>query len=591
MKIKNKILSGNYKVLIFVAVFSIIGVVGVVVTLAANSNTSDTLENFEGSIVGKYVTHGKAKFSHTNNSNEAYKGKRALKIESNDSGLTRWLVPITSIPVVTGQEINSSVFIKTENVIDNARFAISYFGDKGSKEWSDAWIETDLSNQRLKGTNGWTEFKISGKVPKNAKYARPEFRLKDKGTIWIDLYKFQIMINQNNIENQPAPKPDNNLPQNEHSPEDPEQSTSTGSSETDESSSTKPGQFPKTSIPYEGPNQYNWKLIPEDNIVSVGDSGTNRANGTKYGPSQNLFTVDCKTSHFANDDPIVFPNKPGASHNHEFFGAADVNANSTIESIVSAENTCTVGADRSAYWTPTAYQDGKKIIADSNKFYYKAGGLNPATTKFQQMPFGLKMIAGNANAKSPKETIAQAGYWYKTPVYKNSPKITHPKLTQTSRGGSSTIFPVEVGKERLQVLIFFPQCWDGENLWLPNTTHMTYAVNGKCPDTHPVPLMQLQYNLGYNAAKGGSGFKLSSGDWYTFHADFVNGWHPETLKKLTEACTFAGRYCGIAVSERQCNRSPSARGCIEISKDKSEPSFFGAPSESAAQPFLDLENR
>jgi hypothetical protein len=201
------------------------------------------------------------------------------------------------------------------------------------------------------------------------------------------------------------------------------------------------------------------------------------------------------------------------------------------------------------------------------------------------------MIAGNANSKSPSETIAQAGYWYKTPVYKNMPKVTHPKLTNTSRGSSPTLFPVDTGNERLQVLIFFPQCWDGKHLWLPNTTHMTYASKGKCPETHPVPLMQVQYNLGYNAAKGGSEFKLSSGEWYTFHADFVNGWHPTTLKKLTEACTFGGRYCGLAFSEKECNKNTNAKGCIEIRKDKAEASYYGTPQESAAQTFLDQENR
>jgi len=568
----------NNKFFIFISMFAIIGLVTVLYTSAATNTGNRISESFEGDIKDQYVTNGNATHSHVNNAKEAYKGNRSLKIVSNVAAQTRWLVPINKISVIPGEKIEATVFMKTKDVVDNARFAVSYFGDKGDKQWSDAWIETRLSNEKIKGDNDWTKFTIINTVPKNAKFARPEFRLNNIGTLWIDTFSFSRVAEQTQSE----PSPINTTPTNPPIPSpDPNPTTPPVTS----------GPYPKTAIAYDGPNQYNWKLIPEDEVVSVGDSGTKRANGTIYGPAQNLFTVDCKTTHFADDDPIVFPNQPGASHNHEFFGASNVNANSTIESIITAKNSCTVGADRSAYWTPAAYQDGKKISADSNKFYYKAGGLNPATTKFQQMPFGLRMIAGNANAKSPKETIAQAGYWYKTPVYKNMPKVTHPKLTNTSRGSNPTLFPVDAGNERLQVLIFFPQCWDGKNLWLPNTTHMTYAVKGKCPDTHPVPLMQVQYNLGYNAAKGGNGFKLSSGGWYTLHADFVNGWHPITLKKLTEACTFGGRYCGLAASERQCNKSPSAKGCIEVRKDKLTPSYFGTPQESAAQPFLDQENR
>lgn len=577
-----KISKKSYRLIVISLIFTLIGIISLVYALATTASNGNFSEGFEGNIQGSYVTHGDATFTHVNNEKEAYKGNRSLKIVSNSQGQTRWLVPVNKIPVVSGEKIVTTVFMKTKGAVDNARFAVSYFGEKGNGEWSDAWIETRLSDEKLNGDSNWTKFTVTSTVPKNAKYARPEFRLNNKGTLWIDNFEFRKTEATSAPTPAPAPKP-TPTPSPTPAPKPTPTPTPTPT--------PAPGQYPKTSVPYEGPDQYNWKVIPEDQVVSVGDHGTKRANGAKYGPAQNLFTVDCKTSHFANDDPIVYPKQPGASHNHEFFGANDVNANSTIESIVTAKNTCTVGADRSAYWTPSAFQDGNKIKADSNKFYYKAGGLDPATTKFQQMPFGLRMIAGNANAKSPKETIAQAGYWYKTPKYKTMPKVTHPKLTNTSRGSSTTIFPVNTETERLQVLIFFPQCWDGKNLWLPNTTHMTYASNGKCPDTHPVPLMQVQYNLGYNEAKGGSEFKLSSGEWYTFHADFVNGWHPTTLQKLTEACTFAGRYCGLAHSEKECNKSASAKGCLEVRKDKAGASYYGTPQESAAQTFLDQENR
>ena len=39
--------------------------------------------------------------------------------------------------------------------------------------------------------------------------------------------------------------------------------------------------------------------------------------------------IECGASHFAPDDPIVFPGQRGAAHMHEFFGNTSTNASST----------------------------------------------------------------------------------------------------------------------------------------------------------------------------------------------------------------------------------------------------------------------
>ena len=36
--------------------------------------------------------------------------------------------------------------------------------------------------------------------------------------------------------------------------------------------------------------------------------------------------IECRASHAAADDPIVFPGRPGAAHLHEFFGNQTTNA-------------------------------------------------------------------------------------------------------------------------------------------------------------------------------------------------------------------------------------------------------------------------
>ena len=45
------------------------------------------------------------------------------------------------------------------------------------------------------------------------------------------------------------------------------------------------------------------------------------------------FLVECDYSHMAEDDPIVYPGAPGASHLHVFFGNTSTNANSTVKSL------------------------------------------------------------------------------------------------------------------------------------------------------------------------------------------------------------------------------------------------------------------
>jgi len=48
------------------------------------------------------------------------------------------------------------------------------------------------------------------------------------------------------------------------------------------------------------------------------------------------FQVNCNVSHRANNDPIVFPNMPGASHNHSFVGNPTTNAATTLNSLNAA---------------------------------------------------------------------------------------------------------------------------------------------------------------------------------------------------------------------------------------------------------------
>lgn len=76
-------------------------------------------------------------------------------------------------------------------------------------------------------------------------------------------------------------------------------------------------------------------------LTSGAGAGTSRLRG------QNFFS-NCYFSHIAADDPIVFPNGPGVSPSHPFFGSRSTNAFSTVESLRASPTTCRRRGDTAA---------------------------------------------------------------------------------------------------------------------------------------------------------------------------------------------------------------------------------------------------
>ena len=73
------------------------------------------------------------------------------------------------------------------------------------------------------------------------------------------------------------------------------------------------------------------------------------------------FIGNCMFSHRNTDDPIVFPNTPGASHDHSFVGNQTTNAFSTVDSLLGGRTTCRRSGETAAYWMPTLYVDGNAV--------------------------------------------------------------------------------------------------------------------------------------------------------------------------------------------------------------------------------------
>jgi len=237
------------------------------------------------------------------------------------------------------------------------------------------------------------------------------------------------------------------------------------------------------------------------------------------------FVSVCGFSHRGPDDPIVFPGKPGASHDHSFVGNVSTNAFSTLDTLRAAATTCRRPGDTAAYWMPTLFVDSQPVVPAQATIYYRRSTLAPP----KPFPAGLEIVAGNAHAfaaQSIKVVFWNCGVTGGVPL-----SITPPSCPNTRA-------------ESLRLHVTFPSCWDGKNLdSADHASHMAYPIRGVCPSGYPVavPAITLIYRY---PTTGGPLTALASGSPLTGHADFFNAWDENVLSGLVAGCLDALRHCG-----------------------------------------------
>jgi hypothetical protein len=263
-------------------------------------------------------------------------------------------------------------------------------------------------------------------------------------------------------------------------------------------------------------------------VVSVAAAGPNdRGRGdqaTKRQLAGVNFISSCRFSHSAMDDPIVFPGKPGLSHDHSFVGNDSTNAFSTVDTLRAATTTCQRPADTAAYWMPTLSVAGTPVMPQNATIYYR----RRTNARVQPFPAGLKMIAGSSKATAPQSLAVT--YWNCGAQTGIAPSSTVPTCPDT-RGSS------------LRLHVNFPDCWDGANLDSPDhQMHMAYSTRGSCPATHPVAVPRISLIYKYPVT-GGPDVTLASGGQFSAHADFFNAWKQGRLTRLVNSCLNALRHC------------------------------------------------
>ena len=226
----------------------------------------------------------------------------------------------------------------------------------------------------------------------------------------------------------------------------------------------------------------------------------------------------------------------------------DINTTSTFDSLrASICTSCTIQDDKSGYWTPYMYYqkaDGTFLSVKNGgiTIYYLGRGEGTATA----FPAGFRMLSGSPGLRS---------YDSATQTYSDSTHGSRPIADRVSfkcldyadiNRPETPGFPANMTcPQGLRAQIQFPSCWDGQNLYKTDQSHVAYLSqidNGICPPTYPVLLPHLFYEMTYNLdsvdTSDGGRFLLATGDTtgYGYHGDFMNGWNPNVQSQAVASC-------------------------------------------------------
>jgi hypothetical protein len=268
---------------------------------------------------------------------------------------------------------------------------------------------------------------------------------------------------------------------------------------------------------------------------STGESASSDSSFRVLSPSARDFPqhVDwvtvCEVVRHAEEDPIVFPGLTGRSHDHTFSGNTAISPSSTAQELVEQPTNCKNSGDTASYWMPTLLVDGEPLMPYQVRAYYRAGTRD--TASLHTIPFGLKIVAGDAMATSPQKASI-AGFQCR--VEGKGATVTKQSL------------PPDCGPTALlEASVIFPNCWDGENLdSADHRSHMSYAKDLVCDAAHPVQLPQLTLAARFTKGLTSGTITLASmNSPLTLHADFLNAWKPASLAVLMQHCIYAHVFC------------------------------------------------
>jgi fibronectin type 3 domain-containing protein len=211
--------------------------------------------------------------------------------------------------------------------------------------------------------------------------------------------------------------------------------------------------------------------------------------------------------------------------------------------MTAAASKCKLLEDTAGYWNPNAELSGTRLPGKRASIYY-AGTPNIQVKSF---PPGLQMIAGNKNATSRTDNPHVT--WFC--ATNASPLVDHPY--------DCSPYDTTTG---VTAFVEFPNCWNGTTTaWDSTNPPVRYPdSNGNCSNaSFPKTLPRITYRVHFgivdpcdgatpctpdNASDSNIKLSLSSGPYYTMHADFWNTWNQAKLDDLVASCLNVHVDCG-----------------------------------------------
>ncbi len=319
-------------------------------------------------------------------------------------------------------------------------------------------------------------------------------------------------------------------------------------------------------------------------------------------PAGGQFRVACEFSHFAYDDPLLYPNMPGAAHLHMFFGNTHANAFSTYDSLVNSGSSTCNGQElnRTGYWVPAMFDgQGNVRIPERVVIYYKGEGKSRGAS--QVYPEGAAMITHNINTM-PGDQGGSPGKLTFTCTDNFSSPSGEGGNTMPACDGAK--FKNQYGADDnprvvLEVNIKFPQCWNGQdpanwrNFQPPSGNWYGSNCSGEFNQNFP----NLEYFVNYVVDIG-----ENTSDWFissdvnpeslnrdeaggsSIHGDWWGGWHKQTNQTWIDNCvnyasnTASGCGFGYLTDGGPNGGSPSDGPALKI-----RPQYDGPHKVPAAQ--------
>jgi hypothetical protein len=188
---------------------------------------------------------------------------------------------------------------------------------------------------------------------------------------------------------------------------------------------------------------------------------------------------------------------------------------------------------------PTLFDRGRPVKPSRITVYYT---VHPAlASRVRAFPRDLRIIAGNARERG--RVPGAPNVW---------------SCQGTGAESSPSVVRCPAGHP-LELILNFPDCWDGRRSDSPgHQSHMAYSAAGACPSSHPVAVPQIQFKLRW-PSRGGRRVVLASGNGFSAHGDFMNGWDEGELQRRIDTCLRPVVKCGAdgrpLVRTRRARRS------------------------------------